>query len=260
MKVLGNSLDLVNKKVVNLADPSAATDAVNKQYLDAVVRGLDWKQEVAAASTANVNLASPGTTLDGVTLVANDRVLLKDQTAPAENGIYVWTASGSALTRALDADSWAELTGSTTTVQRGTVNADRVYRVTADEGGTLGTTAVTFAQVGAGSTPYTAGNGLTLTGNDFNVGAGTGISVAADTVGIDTAVVSRKYAVSVGNGSLTSITVNHALNTRDVVVSVYDNSTFEQVLVDIVHTDANNITVTFAVAPTSNQYRVVVQG
>lgn len=260
MKVLGTSLDLVNKKIVNLADPSAATDAVNKQTLDAAIRGLDWKPEVVAASTANVSLSAPGTTLDGVTLAANDRILLKDQTAPAENGIYVWTASGSALTRALDADSSTELSGSTVTVQRGTVNADRVYRVTADDPITLGTTAITWVQVGAGSSPYTAGNGLTLSGQDFNVGAGTGISVAVDSVAIDTAVVVRKYAASIGNGAATAIAVTHNLNTRDVTVAVFDNATFEEVLADIVHTDANNVTITFATAPTSNQFRVVVHG
>src|SRR6476469_6615297 len=98
MRAVLNGLDLNNQQLKNLADGSANTDAVTKQQLDAAIRGLDWKPEVMAASTANVSLAAPGTSLDGYTLVANDRVLLKDQTAPAENGIYVWTASGSALT------------------------------------------------------------------------------------------------------------------------------------------------------------------
>lgn len=259
MKVLGASLDLVNKKVINVADPSAATDAVNKQFLDAAIRGLDWKQEVVAASTANVNKASPGTTLDGITLAVNDRVLLKDQTAPAENGIYVWIAGASALTRALDADTWAELSGSTVTVQRGTVNADRVYRVTADDGGTLETTAVTFAQVGAGSSPYTAGDGLSLTGQDFNVGAGTGISVDATNVNIDTAVVVRKFAANVGDGAATSIAKAHGLGTADVTVLVKDATSGEVVYPDVT-VDATNVTMVFATAPTTNQYRVVVHG
>lgn len=255
------AVDHSNQRVKNVASASAATDAVNKNDLDAAIRGLDWKQEVLAASTGNVSLASPGTTLDGVTLTNPSRVLLKDQTAQAENGIYVWTASGSALTRALDADSWAELTGSTVTVQQGTVNADRVYRVTADEGGTLGTTAVTFAQVGAGGTSYVGGNGLVLTGSTFDVGAGTGISVAADSVGIDTAVVTRKVNFNVGNGSLTSIALTHNLGTRDVQVQVYRNSTpWETVFCGVERTDTNTVTLTFATAPTSNQFRAIVQG
>lgn len=240
MRKATNGLDLANQRIQNLGDPSSATDATTKQYVDNVARGLDWKQEVVAASTGNVSLATPGTTLDGVTLSVNDRVLLKNQTDPAENGIYVWTASGSALTRALDADSWAELSGSTVTVQRGTVNADTVYRVTADDGGTLGTTAVTLSQVGGG-TSYTAGNGLTLTSTTFDVGQGTGITVSADSIAIDTSVVPRKYAVNIGNGSLTSITVNHAFGTRDVIVTIYDTSTYEEVIADVVHTDTNNV-------------------
>lgn len=253
-----NGIDMVSTAISNLTDPSSAQQAATKNYVDNIVRGLDWKQEVIAASTGNVTLSSPGTSLDGITLTANDRVLLKDQTAPAENGIYVWTASGSPLTRALDADSGAELSGSTVTVQRGTVNADRIYRVTTDDAITVGTTAITLAQVGGGGNVYTAGNGLTLSSFDFNVGAGTGITVGADTVGVDTAVVVRKFAANIGNGSSTSIAVNHALSSTDVTVSVKLVSTSELVYPDVVVTDANNVTLTFAVAPTTNQFRVVV--
>lgn len=251
-------IDNNGKQITNVADGSAATDAVNKQQLDAAVRGLDWKQEVVAASTANVNLAAPGATLDGVTLAANDRVLLKDQTAPAENGIYVWTASGSALMRALDADSAQELSGSTVTVQRGTVNADRVYRVTADDPITLGTTAIGMAQVGAGGASYTAGNGLTLSGQDFNVGAGTGISVAADSVGIDVSVVSRKFAADcVATTNPQTFTDN--FNTKDKQVKIYRKSDDVEVSADVTVL-LNTISVNFGGAPTAAQYRVVVQG
>lgn len=254
-----NGINANNKQITGVADGSASTDAVNKQQLDAAIRGLDWKQEVVAASTATVTLASPGTSIDGVTLVANDRVLLKDQSAPAENGIYVWTASGSPLTRALDADSWAELSGSTVTVQRGTVNADRVYRVTADDGGTLGTTAVTLAQVGAGGAAYTAGNGLTLSGNDFNVGAGTGITVAADTVAIDTSVVYRKFAASCVV-TTNPQTFTHNFNTLDVITEVVEVSTGNTVLADVTRSGVNAVSVNFGVAPTAGQYRVVIAG
>lgn len=261
MKILGASLNLINKKVVNLADPSAATDAVNKQYLDAAIRGLDWKQEVIAASTTNVSLAAPGTTLDGATLTNPMRILLKDQTAPAENGIYDWTGAAIPLTRSLDADSAAELSSSTVTVQQGTVNADRVYRVTADDPITLDTTAITFAQVGGGSAPYTAGNGLTLTGQDFNVVplAGGGITVAADSISVDTAVVVRKFAANIGNGALTTIVTAHGLGTADLTILVKDASSGEVVYPDPT-VDATNVTLVFAVAPTSNQYRLVVHG
>lgn len=261
MKILGVELDLVNKKVVNLADPSAATDAVNKQYLDAVIRGLDWKPEVIAASTANVTLATPGTTLDGVTLTNPSRVLLKDQTAPAENGIYVWTASGSPLTRALDTDTAAELTGSTVTVQQGTANADRMYRVTSDDTLVLETDPVAWVQIGAGSTPYTAGNGLTLTGSDFNVvpASGGGISVGANDISVDTAIVVRKFSASIGNGSTNPLVTAHGLGTADITVGVKIVATGEVVYPDII-VDATNVTTTWGTTPTTNQYRITVHG
>lgn len=251
-------IDLVNQRGINFADGTAATDAVTKQQLDAVLRGLSWKEEVVAASTGNVSLAAPGASLDGVTLTANDRVLLKDQTAPAENGIYVWTGAAAALTRALDADSGAELSGATTTVQRGTVNADRVYRVTADDPITVGTTAIGLAQVGAGSSPYTAGAGLTLTGQDFNVGAGTGIVADADSVRVDTNVVARKYAADCV-ATTNPQNFAHGLGTADLQVSVYEKATGVKVFPDVTVT-STNITADFGAAPTAAQYRIVAVG
>lgn len=250
-------LDVVGSKVINLADPSAGTDAVNLQTLQSQVRGLRWKEPVRAASTGTVTIASPGASLDGVTLAANDRVLLKNQSTGSENGIYVWTASGSALTRALDADSAAELVGASVLVTEGTANANKQFNQTV-EPITLGTTALTWAEFGGGSTPYTAGSGLTLSGQDFNVGQGTGIIVAADAVSIDTAVVVRKYASAIGNGSLTTIPVAHNLGTRDITYKIYNATTFEFVDTEATATDANTLTLVFPTAPTSGQYRVVV--
>lgn len=248
-------IDLNNQRAVLMASPSTGTDGVNKDYADGLIRGLSWKEEVVAASTANVSLAAPGTTLDGITLAANDRILLKDQTATAENGIYVWTASGSALTRALDADSGLELSGATTTVQRGTVNADRVYRATADDPLTVGTTSIPWVQIGAGGTSYIAGNGLTLTGSTFDVGAGTGISVAADAVAVDTAVVVRKYAADCVV-TTNPQTFTHNLGS-DVTVDVWEGAT--KVYPDVTKA-ANTATIDIGAAPTAAQYRVVVHG
>ena len=262
MKLVGQNIDFNSRPGINLADPANPQEAATKNYVDSVIRGLDWKQEVVAASTGNVNVASPGASIDGVTLAANDRVLLKDQTTASQNGIYVWTASASALTRALDATTGTQISGATVTVQRGTVNADRIYRCTADDPITVGTTNLPWVQVGAGGGGeiVTAGAGLTKSGTTLDVGAGTGITVGADTVSIDTSLVARKYATAVGNGSLTSIPVTHNLGTRDVAVTVYDAASYEEVLVDSVRTDVNTVTLSFATAPTTGQYRVVIIG
>lgn len=249
-----------SQKLTSLANGSAASDSAAfgqiQTAIDAAVAGLDWKEAVRVASTANLTL-SAAQTIDGVAVVAGDRVLAKDQTTASANGIYIVAAG--AWTRSTDADTSADIKDMSVLIAEGTANQGTQWKLTTDAI-TLGTTALTYVQHGAGGTAYTAGNGLTLTGNDFNVGAGTGISVAADAVAVDTAVVTRKYSADIGNGSLTSIAVTHSLGTRDVQVQVYDKTTFDTVECDQVRTDTNTVTLTFAVAPTAAQYRICVQG
>ena len=258
-----NGLNLNNQKITSLADGSAATDAVTKQQLDAAVAGLSWKQPVRVATTANGTLASAfanGSSVDGVSLVTGDRILLKNQTTQTENGIYTVNASG-APTRATDNDSTAEMQSATVYVVAGTVNKDLAFTQTTDNV-TVGSSNVVWAQIG-GSTTYTAGNGLTESpALTLNVGAGTGITVAADTVGIDPTYtgLAKRFSANIGDGSTTAITVTHNLNTRDVLVSVHDATTFDEVFVDVQKTTVNTVVITFATAPASNAYRVTVIG
>ena len=256
-----NGVDLASQKIVNVGSPSAAADAANKAYVDNVAAGLQWKGAVRAATTANGTLASAyanGQTVDGVTLATGDRILVKNQSTGSENGIYVVAATG-APTRATDADGAGELTANATVfVSEGTVNADTAWTCTTNGAITVGTTATAWAQFGGGQS-YTAGNGLTVAGNQFSAVAGTGVTVGAS-IGIDTSVVVRKYAANVGDGSSTSITVTHNLNTRDVHVALYNASTYEVVYADITNATVNTVTLGFASAPASNAYRVVVFG
>lgn len=257
------SVDLNNQKITNLTDPTNAQDAANKRYVDAAVVGIDWKPSVRAATTAAVTLATAfenGDTLDGVTLATGNRVLVKDQADGTENGIYVVNATG-APTRATDADTAAEITASFAVfVEEGTVNADSGYTLTNNGTVTIGTTALVFTQF-TGLGQITAGNGLTKTANTLDVIAGLGIVSNANDVAIDTAVVVRKYATAIGDGSATSITVTHNLNTRDVTVGVYSaTSTYDEVMCDVQHATVNTVTLLFSVAPTAGQYRAVVHG
>jgi hypothetical protein len=147
--------------------PSASTDIANKDYVDNVAQGLDPKASCVAATTANITLSGTQT-IDGVALIAADRCLVKDQTAPAENGIYVVAAG--AWARAADMNVWLEVPGAFTFIEQGTLYADTGWVCTSNAGGTLGTTAITFVQfAGAGS--YTASTGLTLTGTAFSLTA-----------------------------------------------------------------------------------------
>jgi hypothetical protein len=309
---VGNGLDLQNQRILALGDPSGATDAANKQYVDGVARGLRWKESVRAASTTAGTLSTDfedGDTLDGITLATGDRILIKDQSTASENGIYVVNASG-APTRALDLATASDAKGIAVTVANGTTNNDRVYIQTTDPA-TVGTHNLAFSQLGGGGTAYTAGDGLTESpAGTFNVAPGSGLEISSDTVRIATAaagdgltggggsalavqtgtgleissdavrlaaqgtgisggagsvlsvdysVVGSRVSANVGDNSSTSIAVTHNLGTRDVNVQVYRNSTpWDSILCDVERNSTSQVTLKFAVAPTTSEYRVVV--
>lgn len=152
-------------KITNVAEPTLSTDAATKNYVDSVAQGLDVKASVVVATTADITLSGTQT-IDGVALVAGDRVLVKNQTTTSANGIYA--VSASAWSRTADADTWNELVSAFVFVEKGTTNGDTGWVCTVDAGGTLGSTAVTFSQF-SGSGNYTAGTGLTLTGTQFSI-------------------------------------------------------------------------------------------
>jgi hypothetical protein len=154
--------------------PVSGNDVVNKTYLDYFAAGLSWKQPVLCATTANITLTGLQT-LDGVTVVAGDRVLVKNQSTASQNGIYL--ASATAWSRAPDADVWTDLISAITFVETGSTQSGSAWYCTAQPGGTLGTTAVNWSNFSVATT-YTAGTGLTLAGNQFSI-TNTGVSAAA---------------------------------------------------------------------------------
>jgi hypothetical protein len=195
--------------------PSSATDIANKQYVDYYAAGLSWKQPVATATSASIT-RSGLQTINGVTLVAGDRVLVKDQSTASENGIYV--ASATAWTYAIGADDWAEYVGAIVFVASGSLNGTAWY-CTAQPGGTLGVTAMNWSNFSVASS-YTAGTGLTLIGTQFSI-TNTGVSAAtygsASSVPV-IAINAQGQATSVTN---TNIAINGNQITSGTIGSSY---------------------------------------
>jgi hypothetical protein len=245
-----------NKRIQAIASPTTGTDAANKAYVDALVEGLSYKNEVRCATTANGALATVyenGDTIDGITLATNDRILIKDQTTQTENGIYTVNASG-APTRAIDADSTIEMNNATVYVLQGTVNAGREYTQTTINP-TLGTNNIVWAQKGVGGTTYTAdGQGIELTSTTFGLELdGTTLSKSATGLKINESVVVRKGAANCA-ATTNPQTFAHGAGSLDVLVEILESGS---VVYPDVTVDTTNITVDWGGAPTASQYRVL---
>ena len=189
---MSGAIAMNTSKITGMGDPTSAQDAATKNYVDNTAQGLDAKASCVAATTANITLSGTQT-IDGVAVIAGDRVLVKDQSTSANNGIYVVAASTWA--RSTDADTWVELTSAFTFVESGTANADSGWVCTIDAGGTLGSTAVTWVQF-SGAGQITAGAGLTKTGNTLDVGTASSSRIVVNSDNIDlatTAVTAGTY-------------------------------------------------------------------
>ena len=215
------TVDVNTSRITGVVDPTGAQDAATKSYVDAVKTGLDIKDSVTCATTADVStwvyangtagvgatLTAAGNgavTLDGVALTADMRVLVKNQDPASENGIYTVTTAGAVsailvLTRVTDADAGDELTGGTFTfVEQGTVGAENGYVFTHNGDATMGTTLLTVAQF-SGAGQVIAGDGLTKSANTINaVGTANRITVSADAIDIHTSYAGQNTIATVG--------------------------------------------------------------
>jgi hypothetical protein len=243
----------INSSTVGLTTPAAAqfttasqqnqpvgnNDLTTKLYVDSLALGIAWKQPVNAATTANITL-SGAQTIDAVSVVAGDRVLVKDQTAQADNGIYV--AAAGAWSRSPDADTYDEMISALVFVESGG-QAGAAFYCPIQPGGTLGVTAITWNNFSVGGV-YFAGTGLNLSGGDtFNISnttvsagsygsgsavgtftvnaqgqltaaADTNIAIAATQITsgtIDSARLSGTYSGITGVGTLTNLTVSNPI-------------------------------------------------
>lgn len=275
------TVSMNNQVLTGLAAPVSATDAVNKAYADAIASGLNPKNSVLAATTpagGNITLSAPQT-IDGIALVAGNRVLVKNQTTAAQNGIYVVAAGAWARS----ADQQVPTQGDFTFIETGTANAA--------QGWILGTSATLWTQFSAAG-EYVAGSGIAISGTSiaFNpltagglqiaaggasillptnsglglsaagiaVGAGTGIAVVGGLVSVSS-TTPQKFSQTLAT-SATSYTITHSLNTLDVHVQVYTIADGSEVEVDNLRATVNSVTLNFGTAPSASAYRVVIIG
>ena len=190
------SVSLNTQKITGLADPTEAQDAATKAYVDAARSGLDVKASCRVATTANITLSGTQT-IDGVSAIAGNRVLVKNQTDQAENGI--WVVNASTWSRSTDADTDAEVTsGMFTFIEEGTTNGDSGWVLTTDNPITVGTTDLVFAQF-SGAGQIEAGDGLTKSGNTINAVGTTGrITVTSDAIDIADTYVGQSTITTLG--------------------------------------------------------------
>lgn len=276
------NVSMNSHKITNLLDPTSAQDAASKNYVDNAVTGLQNRQEAFYATTAALaantyanGTAGVGATLtgnsvgalasiDGQTINVGDQILVKNEATASHNGIYSVTTVGNGstayvLTRSTGMNTSSQFGGALVAVDAGTVNGGALYLCT-NNSPTVGTTSISFTEVNKG-TDLAAGNGISISTGTVSVNNGTGLTFSGSQLTIDTSKVAQKYSASIGDGSSTAITVNHALGNQWCTVQVYQTaSPYQQVFPDVKLTDANNVQVLFTTAPTSNQFKVVITG
>jgi hypothetical protein len=243
-KTLGSNLDAGTYTITNLGAPNNSTDAATKAYVDSVSEGLHIHGSAVAATTGNVDLATGlenGDVIDGVTLVTGNRVLVKNQSNPVQNGIYVVQASGAAV-RAADFDSPAEVDGGDFIfVTGGTVNDNTGWVQTSTEVVTIGSDPIVFTQF-SGAGTYLAGNGLNLDGNTFEIDE----SITATVTYVGTEIANHADDTTSVHGVTGTV-----VGTSDT--QTLTNKTLGSGTVLSADLDASNNKVTNLEDPTSNQ-------
>lgn len=258
MEVRSNMTFSGGALISGLPSSTANGQAVVHEQLTSALLGLAWKDDVRVSTQANIDLSAPGATIDGITMVANDRFIARSQTSALENGIYVWNGAAVAATRATDSSTFNGLEGAVTVVTEGT-NAGTSYRQT-QVNGTIETDTITWTTFGASSGAASETSaGVAELATQAETDAGTDDARIVTPLKLATSPFARKqYTALFGDGSATSFTITHSLSEKYPQVTIVKESTGAEIGCDITYTNNTTMTVGgFVTAPTSNELRVI---
>ncbi len=247
-------------RIINLPAGTASGHPITFEQLGSYAEGLAWKDNARVATQANISLASPGATIDGITLVASDRVLVRAQTTGAENGVYVWNGAATPMTRSADASTFDKLESAVVTIDEGT-SVSASFRQSAVNG-TIGVTSVAWVSFGTSApaaTDTTAGIAEYATQAETDAGVADNLTITPLKLATWAGRV-RKFAANLGDGAATQYDFTHNFNTFDTLVEVVRNTgARDTVGCDISRPTVNTVRLNFAAAPTSNQFRVLIR-
>jgi hypothetical protein len=257
--LIDSDLQFNGSRLLDLQDAIELQEPATLNQLINAVNNTSWKASVRFASTANINIASPGTSMDSGTLVLGDRILLKNQTTQTENLIYIFNSPTTPLTIAQDSNSFAELENAIVIVEEGTSNGGTKWRQT-QLNGILGTNPLIWVPDGQ-ATPDASetvkGSVEIATQTETNTGN-------SDTVVItplklaNSPYAKKSISGDFGDGTNTSYTITHNYNTRDVSVTISEKSgTFRDVIMEV-RKSLDSVTVIAALPVALNSRRITV--
>lgn len=244
-------------RILNLPAAIAAGQPVVFEQLQSLLEGLAFKDNARVATQSNINLASPGATPDGVAMLANERMLVRNQTVLTENGLYVWTGAASATVRTADANTFDELESAIVTIDEGT-DAGKSFRQT-QVNGVLGTNNVIWTSFGTGAAQATESlSGIAAIATQAQVDGGTDDLRFVTALKLKASIyAARGYTVLFGDGTSTQFDLTHLMG-GEVLPMVYEVATGEYADVRIRRVDANTTRINAVPAPAANSMRAVV--